>query len=299
MNRPRHHSGHAAQNDAITIDSDSSSVVSSHSESEIQHFESRKPKANAAAYTQRLRMRNHTREIRHTAHCILASRELLMLHALASNESIPRTRRRFIAQIIEPDNPKAALDLALDKKPNSGVGAANQGGERAPIGAIQGGAREGNVIDVIEEGDSQGWELGFRRRSSNNPKASSSSPARQSPSTSSWKRGKGKGRTPDPERLAGGRSVSGGEAGLAPSPSPSSRERRERERERRRRWSGAERDRGVRISSAAGEPDPEAIEMDVDMDLGTGRSLNVATATPSRRGNQRTTMAASSDDDEL
>jgi hypothetical protein len=221
-----------------------------------------------------------------------------MLHALASNESVPRTRRRFLAQIIEPDNPKVALDLAFDRKANRGVGARDQGREQAPIGAIQGGARGGNVIDVIEEGDVQGWELGFRRRNSNKANTSSS-PARQSPSASSWKRGKGKGRTPDPERLAGGRSVSGSEAGLAASPSPSSRERRERERERRRRWSGAERDRGVRISSTAGELEPEAIDLDVDMDLDASGGLNVDTVAPSRRVSGRTTMVASSDDDEL
>jgi hypothetical protein len=39
--------------------------------------------------------------------------------------------------------------------------------------------------------------------------------------------------------------------------------------------------------------------MDVDMVLGTGRNLNVDTATPSRRISQRTTVAGSSDDDEL
>lgn len=311
MHRPRPSSGNAVQNDPITIDSDSSSVVSSHdSEFDLgpirpagQRFQSHRAKENAVTFTQRLRMRNHTREIRHTAHCVLASRELLMLHALASNESMPRTRRRFLAQIIEPDNPKAALDIAFDRKSSSDLGAREQGRERAPIGAIQGGAGSGNVVDVIEEGDSQGWELGLRRRNSNNANAFSSSPARQSPSTSSLKRGKGKGRTPDPERLAAGWSVSGSQAGLAASPSPSSRERRERERERRRRWSGAERDRGVRVSLTAGEFEPEAVDMDVDMDMDMGldanRSLNVDTATPSRRVTQRMSVAGSSDDDEL
>lgn len=307
MYRPRQPSG-LARNDPVTIPSDSPSEMSSHADSEmevgqflgsryIHPLESQKTKTNPLAYTQRLRMRNHTREVKHTAHCILASRELLMLHALASNESVPRTRRRFLAQIIEPDNPKAALELALDRKSNRGGESTVKGREQAPIGAIHGGAEGGNVLDVVEVGDTQ-WELGFRRRNSNNASAALS-PARQSPGASSRKRGKEKARATDQGPENGEIYGHGREARFASSISPSSRERRERERERRRRWSGAERDRGVRISSNAGELEPEAIDMDTSMDLNASGGLNIDTASPSRRVSQRSTVPPSSDEDEL
>jgi hypothetical protein len=104
----------------------------------------------------------HTRETRHTAHVILSSKELLLLHALASNESVPRTRRHFVAQVLEPDNPAAAVEAALGYRP-SGI----TGGGGGVVGAIKGGStttRMGSVevVDVVEADDSKGWEVGWR-----------------------------------------------------------------------------------------------------------------------------------------
>ncbi|KAH8705976.1 hypothetical protein BGW36DRAFT_368507 [Talaromyces proteolyticus] len=244
-----------------------------------------------ATSNQKNRMRTHAREVKNTAHCVLASKELLMLHVLASNESMPRTRRRFLAQIIEPDDPKAALNVAFDRKPSARTVMPLKRRLEAQeyIGAIQGGAIPNNVIDVVEADDSHGWEMGIRKRSN----VASSHSSRQSPSSSLRKKGKSRARTPEQEQLAGRASeTSGGRPSQSPPALPPTRAIRQQVPQQIQRWSGAEREQGLRMSpTTATELDTEAVDMDVDtdgdVDSDMGDNMEIDVAGPSRRSNQR------------
>lgn len=61
------------------------------------------------------RIRSKLREGRHAALCVLMDRELLMVQALAAHETIPQTRRRFLAQLMAPDDPAVATALRADR----------------------------------------------------------------------------------------------------------------------------------------------------------------------------------------
>ncbi|PYI16502.1 hypothetical protein BO86DRAFT_153601 [Aspergillus japonicus CBS 114.51] len=61
------------------------------------------------------RLRSRIREERHAALCVLLDRELLTVQALAAQESIPQTRRRFLAKLLSPEDPDTAASLQGDR----------------------------------------------------------------------------------------------------------------------------------------------------------------------------------------
>ncbi|GAD94528.1 conserved hypothetical protein [Paecilomyces variotii No. 5] len=92
----------------------------------------------ASAYEKKARSIH--REGRHSALCVLSDRELLMIQALAAHETIPQTRRRFLAQLMAPDDPRAATAIRMDRF--------TAAGSSHPV--------PGTVIDVYEDDDA-GW----------------------------------------------------------------------------------------------------------------------------------------------
>ncbi|KAL2001309.1 hypothetical protein VTN02DRAFT_1929 [Thermoascus thermophilus] len=84
-------------------------------------------------------IRSKLREGRHAALCALMDRELLMVHALSAHETIPQTRRRFLAQLMAPDDPPVSTALCAD---------------RPTLLALNVGPR---TIEDVHETDDDGW----------------------------------------------------------------------------------------------------------------------------------------------
>ncbi|KAJ5252986.1 hypothetical protein N7489_003396 [Penicillium chrysogenum] len=57
------------------------------------------------------RTRSHLRDEKHAALAVLMDNELLVTYALASQETIPQTRRRFLAKYLAPNDPAKAEEL--------------------------------------------------------------------------------------------------------------------------------------------------------------------------------------------
>ncbi|KAL4968574.1 uncharacterized protein BDV14DRAFT_144196 [Aspergillus stella-maris] len=188
---------------------------------------------------QEKRIRSRLREERHAALCVLMDRELLTIQALAVQETLPQTRRRFLANLLSPSDPTTAATIRSDQftiqQPST---SSSRSGYTEPVAVSR------SVVDVCES-DDNGWykpvpvpvfsgggggedtlgELG--RVGSPSASGSGGASATSSPISS----GKLKGRTAGtPERNRAGRRVS------------SERQQQQQvNRERRRRWSGAER----------------------------------------------------------
>jgi hypothetical protein len=130
---------------------------------------------------------HRTHETIHISNTILSSKELLLLHSLAANESVPRTRRRFMAQVVEPDDPLKASNLVWDRAIPTTVsigGGGGGGGGATAVGGLQ--IAPGNVVDVVETDDGNGWERLRVRKSTG---GSSSPMARKTSSPGGSKRG--------------------------------------------------------------------------------------------------------------
>ncbi|KAK4866025.1 hypothetical protein LT330_008765 [Penicillium expansum] len=63
------------------------------------------------AFEKDARTRSHLRDEKHAALAILMDSELLVTYALASRETIPQTRRRFLAKYLAPNDPEKAEEL--------------------------------------------------------------------------------------------------------------------------------------------------------------------------------------------
>ncbi|KAL4876055.1 hypothetical protein BJY04DRAFT_148363 [Aspergillus karnatakaensis] len=159
---------------------------------------------------QEKKIRSRLREERHAALCVLMDRELLTIQALAAQETLPQTRRRFLSTLLSPSDPATAALVRADQftvpvaLPSS-ISSPSTSTLPEPMVVSR------RVVDVCETDDA-GW---FR------PKEGMGSGAR-SPAVGS--------RAGTPERSKAqqkGRSASGRHS-VTP-------------RERRRRWSGAER----------------------------------------------------------
>ncbi|PYH44260.1 uncharacterized protein BP01DRAFT_424313 [Aspergillus saccharolyticus JOP 1030-1] len=68
-----------------------------------------------ASLEQDKKHRSRVREERHAALCVLMDRELLTVQALAAHETIPQTRRRFLAKLLSPEDPESATTLQADR----------------------------------------------------------------------------------------------------------------------------------------------------------------------------------------
>ncbi|KGO73893.1 hypothetical protein PITC_016280 [Penicillium italicum] len=63
------------------------------------------------AFEQDARTRSHLHDEKHAALAVLMDSELLVTYALASRETIPQTRRRFLAKYLAPNDPEKAEEL--------------------------------------------------------------------------------------------------------------------------------------------------------------------------------------------
>ncbi|CAI7637518.1 unnamed protein product [Penicillium discolor] len=63
------------------------------------------------AFEKDARTRSHLRDEKHAALAVLMDSELLVTYALASRETIPQTRRRFLAKYLAPSDPEKAEEL--------------------------------------------------------------------------------------------------------------------------------------------------------------------------------------------
>ncbi|KAJ5123923.1 uncharacterized protein N7515_007748 [Penicillium bovifimosum] len=77
---------------------------------------------------------------------VLKSSELLMTYALANKETIPQTRRRFMAKYLEPDYPEKAEELY---SPRIYIAPDGKGGEGSLI--------SGRVKEYIGDVEEHGW----------------------------------------------------------------------------------------------------------------------------------------------
>lgn len=132
---------------------------------------------------------HRTHETIHLANTILSSRELLLLHSLAANESVPRTRRRFMAQVIEAEDLVKASKIIWGHQSGSSSATAAGGGRGTAVGGLR--VAAGNVVDVVEMDDGNGWERLRTRKSSGSSTGGRSSPMARG--TSSPGRGTKKG----------------------------------------------------------------------------------------------------------
>ncbi|KAL4943490.1 hypothetical protein BDV06DRAFT_210987 [Aspergillus oleicola] len=170
---------------------------------------------------QEKRIRSRLREERHAALCVLMDRELLTIQALAAQETLPQTRRRFLSNLLSPSDPTTAASIRSDQftiqQPSTSFS-----GYTEPIAVSR------SVIDVCESDDS-GWykpspsasasantedTLGDMRTRS--PSASASVSAASSPASGGRFKGRTAG-TPERNRAAEGTEEKvewGGEAGL-------------------------------------------------------------------------------------
>ncbi|KAL2788926.1 hypothetical protein BJX66DRAFT_339742 [Aspergillus keveii] len=184
------------------------------------------------SHEQEMKLRSRLREERHAALCVLMDRELLTIQALAAQETLPQTRRRFLTKLLSPDDPDTAAALRADQvlipmsstpfaRASSSSAHTTSGSSIDGVVAVSRG-----IVDVCETDDS-GW---YR---DNDGGGGGSGSAVSSPGALGKVRGKGAG---TPERTRGkGRISSGRHSG-----------HQGQTRERRRRWSGAERqDYGV------------------------------------------------------
>ncbi|KAL4801500.1 hypothetical protein BDV18DRAFT_164916 [Aspergillus unguis] len=163
---------------------------------------------------QEKRIRSRLREERHAALCVLMDRELLTVQALAAQETIPQTRRRFLSNLLSPSDPATAAAIRADRftiqRPASSAVSANT----EPMVVSR------SVVDVCESDDS-GWYKPVPAAEENLSERGSASPL-----SSGKVRSRGR---ETPERRVKGRVSSGRQ------------QQQQQTRERRRRWSGAER----------------------------------------------------------
>ncbi|KAL2872697.1 uncharacterized protein BJX67DRAFT_340141 [Aspergillus lucknowensis] len=180
------------------------------------------------SHEQEKKLRSRLREERHAALCVLMDRELLTIQALAAQETLPQTRRRFLSKLLAPEDPDVAAAIRADQftvtvprplsastHPGSSVDHSSSYAQVTTVSR--------RLVDVCETGDG-GWYQDEGDGSGGGSGSNLSSPA-----SSAKIRGRG---TPERTR-AKGRVPSGRHTGY-------------QARERRRRWSGAERqDHGV------------------------------------------------------
>ncbi|KAL3458246.1 hypothetical protein BJX64DRAFT_227556 [Aspergillus heterothallicus] len=189
---------------------------------------------------QETKLRSRLREERHAALCVLMDRELLTIQALAAQETLPQTRRRFLSKLLSPDDQDTAAALRADQvlvpisntilgRGGSSSSSAHHHTSRPSNEGLVAVSR--GIVDVCETDDS-GW---YREVDTGGKDGGGSGSAVSSPSGLAKVRGKGAG-TPERTRAKG--RVSSGRQ--------SAHREQTQTRERRRRWSGAERqDYGV------------------------------------------------------
>ncbi|KAJ5437556.1 hypothetical protein N7445_006100 [Penicillium cf. griseofulvum] len=98
------------------------------------------------AFEKDARTRSHLRDEKHAALAVLMDNELLVTYALASRETIPQTRRRFMARYLAPNDPVKAEELY---DPRFYVAPHGKGGEGSLI--------RGRCREVIGDINDHNW----------------------------------------------------------------------------------------------------------------------------------------------
>ncbi|KAL4933556.1 uncharacterized protein BDV17DRAFT_252238 [Aspergillus undulatus] len=171
-------------------------------------------------------IRSRLREERHAALCVLMDRELLTIQALAAQETLPQTRRRFLSTLLSPSDPTTAAAIRADQftiqrpRPLTHLTPLSSHTELVTVPR--------GVVDICETGDS-GWYKPIPSASTGaeDTLGGMGSPSASASPVSSAKMKRLTAGTP--ERTRAGRRDSSG------------RHQLQQNRERRRRWSGAER----------------------------------------------------------
>ncbi|GLA25883.1 hypothetical protein AnigIFM63326_002671 [Aspergillus niger] len=78
-------------------------------------LQSSRPHSGIMGYNQERQIRTRLREDRHAALCVLLDRELLTIQALAHQETLPQTRRRFLSRLLAPEDPESAASIRADR----------------------------------------------------------------------------------------------------------------------------------------------------------------------------------------
>ncbi|KAJ5339397.1 hypothetical protein N7452_006125 [Penicillium brevicompactum] len=151
------------------------------------------------SYEKDTRMRSHLREEKHAALCVLQDKEMLITYALAANETIPQTRRRFMAKYLAPNDPERAEELYA---PRFWIPAEGEGGEASLV--------QGRYREVIGGSGDHGWcKPGYLKRMEGELKGGSRSVSAGSVS------GANSPRRASGVRLASGSGRSSGRSSLA------------------------------------------------------------------------------------
>ncbi|GKZ17087.1 hypothetical protein AbraIFM66951_006041 [Aspergillus brasiliensis] len=78
-------------------------------------LQSSRPQSGIMGYNQERQLRTRLREDRHAALCVLLDRELLTIQALAHQETLPQSRRRFLSRLLAPEDPESAASIRADR----------------------------------------------------------------------------------------------------------------------------------------------------------------------------------------
>ncbi|GES57044.1 hypothetical protein ATEIFO6365_0001033100 [Aspergillus terreus] len=201
------------------------------------------PPRQAPLYTSTLeqekKVRSRLREERHAALCVLMDRELLTIQALAAQETLPQTRRRFLAKLMAPDDPEMAASIRADRftiQHPSTTTTSTSSSSSSSASSSTSTTVQRKIVDV-HESDDTGWRPPTDPSSvSAAAVAGVASPGGPSAMTTTpVSRGYAR-------RMA---SMTPERTRHSPAGRPrasASRSQQTRERERRRRWSGAERE---------------------------------------------------------
>ncbi|KAI2703473.1 hypothetical protein CBS147333_8793 [Penicillium roqueforti] len=98
------------------------------------------------AFEKDARTRPHLRDEKHAALAVLMDNELLITYALSSRETIPQTRRRFLARYLAPNDPDKAEELY---NPRFYIAPDGKGGEGSLI--------RGRYREIIGDIDDHNW----------------------------------------------------------------------------------------------------------------------------------------------
>ncbi|EKV04546.1 hypothetical protein PDIG_88620 [Penicillium digitatum PHI26] len=98
------------------------------------------------AFEKDARTRSHLRDEKHAALAVLMDSELLVTYALASRETIPQTRRRFLTKYLAPNDPEKAEELY---DPRFHIAPDGKGGEGSLI--------RGRYREVIGDINDHNW----------------------------------------------------------------------------------------------------------------------------------------------
>ncbi|OGE53827.1 hypothetical protein PENARI_c007G02484 [Penicillium arizonense] len=132
----------------------------------VQHIGPDNSVQTPTEFERDLRSRSHLRDEKHAALSVLLDRELLVTYALAARETIPQTRRRFLAKMLCPNDPVKAEELYA---PRIYLPAETPAGEASLV--------RGRFYDIIDNDDS-GWHNPMAKRASKGSRSASASASR-------------------------------------------------------------------------------------------------------------------------